>query len=49
MDKKLDFIKQKMQPIESEIQMQQVKNDSDDDSVIMARFKYNFVLCFLLC
>ena len=31
MDKKLDFIKQKMQQIESAIQMSQVKNESDDD------------------
>ena len=39
MDKKLDFIKQKMQQIESAIQMSQVKNESDDDSVIMVRLK----------
>ena len=39
MDKKLDFIKQKMQQIESAIQTSQVKNESDDDSVIMVRLK----------
>ena len=49
MDKKLDFIKQKMQQIESAIQMSQVKNESDDDSVIMVRLKYNFLKLFLLC
>ena len=49
MDKKLDFIKQKMHQIESAIQMSQVKNESDDDSVIMVRLKYNFLKLFLLC
>lgn len=39
MDKKLNFIKQKMQQIESAIQTSQVKNESDDDSVIMVRLK----------
>ena len=46
MDKKLDFIIQKMQQIESAIQMSQVKNESDDDSVIMVRLKYNFLKFF---
>ena len=50
MDKKLDFIKQKMQHMESAIQtgMSHIKTESDDDSVLMVRLKYNFVY-FICC